>query len=614
MGDIRWVFDELPPSGARRGGDPSEHAFRRDLESLVREVIQNANDQAITWPRIRFRLRALEGAALEAYLDALRFSTLRPHLEGAASSRGGAALSDFLEAFDAQRRLLVLDIEDRGTVGLVGHESEGESHFRALCKDTLYSHKAKASAGGSYGLGKSVLWTFSGLSTVLFNSQLMDTLEGQESPRLIGRTELPSHRVEADGWFTGSGWFGRVAHVEGRGLRAESVWGDRAAEVASALHLERDPDQMGTTIQIVGFRDPTREDEDPAGVAERIAAASARYFWPAMVERRRGMRVAVATGAAEREVSARDRAEVRPFIECYEGRGDAGEALERPGDVAVRTIEVDIPPRRDGRPRTTGQVDLVVRLAHPQESGHRWLSHVAMFRGPGMVVRYWDRRGLTLGARPFHALLVAGEARAPRSASAADEATEQFLRAAEPPGHDEWLPTPALRQGYKQGWGKSLKRLHDRITEELKLLLAPRVTQGRKGPDRLQKRFPIGPRGSKGSGPSAFRFSGLEARFDGARWHFGGTVEPVSKRRPWQATVELRELGDGGAPLDAIPIEAFELAEPDGELRLEGGVAHVRAPSRLRSLRFDGRSVSLADRAEPPAELSFEVTGRLGAS
>ena len=37
---VRWVFDPLPASGARRGGDPSEHAFRHDLETFVREVEQ----------------------------------------------------------------------------------------------------------------------------------------------------------------------------------------------------------------------------------------------------------------------------------------------------------------------------------------------------------------------------------------------------------------------------------------------------------------------------------------------------------------------------------------------------------------------------------------------
>ena len=42
----RWVFDALPPSGQRRGGDPSEYAFTRTLDTFVREALQNANKHA----------------------------------------------------------------------------------------------------------------------------------------------------------------------------------------------------------------------------------------------------------------------------------------------------------------------------------------------------------------------------------------------------------------------------------------------------------------------------------------------------------------------------------------------------------------------------------------
>ncbi|MFW6053743.1 MAG: hypothetical protein ACOC9J_02910, partial [Persicimonas sp.] len=45
MTEIAWIFDPTPASGKRRGGNPSEYAFEGDLETFVREVIQNANDQ-----------------------------------------------------------------------------------------------------------------------------------------------------------------------------------------------------------------------------------------------------------------------------------------------------------------------------------------------------------------------------------------------------------------------------------------------------------------------------------------------------------------------------------------------------------------------------------------
>ena len=232
-----------------------------------------------------------------------------------------------------------------------------------------------------------------------------------------------------------------------------------------------------------------------------------------------------------------------------------------------------------------------------------------MFRGPGMVVSYWDRRGLMLGLRPFHALLIAGEARAPDAPTDEDVAVERFLRAAEPPGHDEWRATPALRQAYKRGGQVALERFHRTVTEELRLLLAPRLSQGTKGPTRLQKRFPIGPRGGQGSTTSSFRFSRLSARFDGLRWLFSGEVEPVERVPTWKAVVRLRELGDEATPLDTVPIEKLSVEEGHGTSELIDGEVHIHAASRVHTLAFSGQSIRLTATDDPPAELSFEVTG-----
>ena len=330
---VRWVFDELPPSGARRGGDPSEHAFRRDLSSLVREVTQNANDQAEFLPRVTFRLRELTEIALEGYLDAIEWKTLEPHLQGAARSKGGAALREFLGRLREHGRLRLLDVEDRNTRGLTGAEAKGESHFRALCKDTLYSHKASASAGGSYGLGKSVLWTFSGISTVVFNSILVDDPREGESPRVIGRAELPSHPVPGGRWYTGAGWLGRPVRLPKRGERAESIWSNEASERARALLMDRGPMRPpGTTIQIVGFRDPTREEEALETIANRIREASVRYFWPAILGER-AMKVFVEVGAERTAAKVDDHGEVSPFVRCYLDRANAVDSLDKPGDV-----------------------------------------------------------------------------------------------------------------------------------------------------------------------------------------------------------------------------------------------------------------------------------------
>ena len=39
---LDWIFDPLPPSGARVGGIPIAHVFRPTVDVFVRELIQNS--------------------------------------------------------------------------------------------------------------------------------------------------------------------------------------------------------------------------------------------------------------------------------------------------------------------------------------------------------------------------------------------------------------------------------------------------------------------------------------------------------------------------------------------------------------------------------------------
>ena len=61
-------------------------------------------------------------------------------------------------------------IADHGTHGLTGGEDEEEGNFNLLCRHELITASDRRDSGGSFGIGKSVLWRFSMLSTVLFGS------------------------------------------------------------------------------------------------------------------------------------------------------------------------------------------------------------------------------------------------------------------------------------------------------------------------------------------------------------------------------------------------------------------------------------------------------------
>jgi len=601
----RWIFDALPPSGARRGGDPSEHAFKHDLGTFVREVIQNANDQAIDAPSVSLDLMALSGNELAAFKEAIAWDTLEPHLRGAAPTRVGRRVGEHLDGMAESDRLVVLRIADHNTVGLTGEEDTGESHFRALCKDTLFSHKRSESAGGSYGLGKSVLWAFSGLSTVVFSSVLQEDLEGRVSPRLIGRTELPSHVVGEDG-FTGSGWFGRPVQLSHGFERAESVWSRDARALAKQLGLQRSGSASGTSILILGFRDPTGDSDMSAGaIRKAIQHAAARNFWPAMQFTQRRLEINV-DGVPVDATAAPD---ARPFVECWNARDRAVEQLEAPGDVVVRPIKVQLPRRRDRKRGAVGRVDLIVRLA--DESSRDAVGQVALFRGSGMVVRYLDQSALAESLRKFHAVLACGTGRS-EDPDPSDEEVEHFLRAAEPPGHDDWQNTAAVKDAYVKGYGKALQRLKDQVLHELREALAPSMGQAIEGPDRLRKRFPIGTKGGDGGAPSAFLFDGLEASFDGERWEFRGALRPATPGRPWRATIRLHELGEDGRAVAAVPVAT---ADTEGGVNhvSSDGVVEVTAAQGVDEVAFHGRSVPQTLSAREPAELGVEVVGRLEA-
>jgi hypothetical protein len=607
---VEWVFDVLPPSGARRGGDPASHAFNESLGTFVREVVQNASDQALAEgvPEVHFRFHELSEQQLETFLRALGWDTLRPHLEAAAQSRGGQALKQGLEDLVRKNRLLVLEIEDRHTVGLTGAEFEGEDHFRALCKDTLYSHKQHDSAGGSYGLGKSVLWRFSSLATVLFNSHLSRELPGQLSPRLIGRSELPTHELVAPSrWFAGSGWFGRKRGTTD--VRAESVWGEQAEQLAAQLSLRRTAeDSPGTSILVLGFREPTADGAPSiTDLAEGIRGAVEREFWPAAVMPGHPLVIWVAAQGRGRRIVPSSFRVVTPFVQCYQQRDSAADAMREPGDVAVRDIELEIPARRDGTIKATkGHVRLCVRLCG-EGAPPDFIGHVAMFRGPGMVVRYRDLRSLA-ATRPFHAVVACGLARAPENPLASDQAIERFLRAAEPPGHDRWEATSALKAEYERGYAKALESLDKRVHTGLKELLIEQPRHGTNGPERLRRRFPIGVKGGSGGSPSAFRFAGITAHFARGQWHFGGEIKPATAVAAWSCEIRVFEVGDDGGEVRSLEIASFEL-KGAGTVMLCDGRASIQTTAP--SVKFIGAS---SDGVLGLRALALAFSGRSGAS
>lgn len=543
----KWGFTTSRPTDARYGDDVAKYAMTdgdQGLKTFVREVLQNSNDARLDNDepaQVTFRLKTLRGDELREYLEALDVSTWSEHATLACETESGKHISEAMDRIEEEGALRVLTIEDQNTQGLLGAENADESNFTALVRDVLFSSKSGDTSGGSYGLGKAVLWLFSGLSMVVFNSTLSEPSPRDESPRLIGRTRLPTHKSEnGDTVFQGHGWYGDVE--DDGGARPESLWGEDAEGVADQLRLRR-PDSPGTSIQVVDFRVPTAEERlEDDELADEITKLAIEWFWPAIY--RGNLKVSVETEDEAYDASVSEYPEYSPFTSCLDERGDETDDLEEPGDVVEKQIPLQVPAKPNETGHTDGELALLVRRANREERDKK--NHVAFVRGAGMVVEYYDRDRVVVGNENFHGVLLGGRARSWESdddLTDEDTVVEEFLTAAEPPQHDEWRRTEALANAYSRGFKTAVEGIKSDVTDTLRSVVVSNVDRGAAGPERLGNRFRIGneSRGGDASreSPSSQRVTGeTNIHFDETydHWVFNGEVEPMNDR------YEIREV------------------------------------------------------------------------
>ena len=593
-----WFFFSGGPGAPRYGDDPTKHAVDHDTESFVREVVQNANDQRLDNNdpvEVRFRFVTLTGDERDEFLRALGWeSRLRDQIQQVAkhdTGRGYDRMLERIEDPDAELRLLV--VEDRNTTGLTGQWDE-DSNYAALVRDELYSSKQDDTAGGSYGLGKSVLWTFSGASTVLFNSHPIDTPEDVTPPRFIGRTKLPTHELGGV-TYQGAGWL-CDPHETNEGPRPKSLWDEDAEELADRLELSR-PAVSGTSAMVVGYRDPTRDTRpDIEELVDQFEEAAVKYFWPAIY--RDDLRVVVETDDQEREANVQSVPEIRPFVECFEQRHEEGSALSEPGDVAGLDIPMDVPSRADGTETPDGPVRLGARLASPADDD-TYLNNIAMFRGAGMVVKYYDQSRVAFGDRNFHGVLAAGEARSEDRPTEADLEIDRFLRFSEPPEHDEWTSTENLREQYKRGFRTALDDMFETTRDGLRHLISRNDGSADALSDKVLKRFPIHEermRSRSVSTPSSVFEIDSNSEYDDDRWRFEGQIEPLEEEfEGWTAEISMQGIGEDGATSEHVPIDTVRVSSDDVTVDYEDGVAHIVAESDESLLQFKGESRPVED-------------------
>lgn len=620
----KWVFDPEPPSGQRTGGSAAEYSFKGGVDILAREVIQNSLDakKGSEAVGVTFRFVQLTDEMRGRFLEAISWETIEDNLRAAPEERGGGAIKSALAQMESTG-LRLLIVEDTGTKGLEGTEKRSadseKNPFCALVKDELYSDKGDETSGGSFGLGKSVLWAFSGLKTVLFSSVPATHPDGKSGLRFCGRTALPWHTTEDDGACTGAGWFGRAVGPNDASRRAESLWGAEAAAIASDCLCARADGDTGLSAVILGYSEPGESDRPLTEEADLMVGAVLESFWPAITLGALNVAVQVEENGEvvlRREVSPSAHPGYRQLGELltrfHTGKLGEAETLE-PGQEAFSKVTLGVP-KRMALPQhneTVVKAVVLVRVLEDGEDCGEALERIFKFRKPGMVVRSDSQRNLSLGARPFIAAVLAGEA---AGASENDKRAEQFLRAAEPPAHDEWThKTRRIKLEYGQGASTRLSEFEKGIRDVVRRLVSKPEEKGGGLPRDLLKHL----RFSTATGGPNARFLSVthqKATVVDGSWHFSTRCRRLRVTpTPWHVLVRLNYGRDGGG---SDPLKAIGSIDATDSTRLEirNGVAYLEFPPHVEETRVVGRTdQDMMPAIGTRARLSIQVDAAAGA-
>lgn len=606
LGSAGWAFRGAPSDGGKDFGSANIWTIPADIATLVREVGQNSLDNTSppgTMVQMRYRIIELSKSSPErsAFLEGLKFSGLRTHIEKASltKSRLATRLKSGLKRLDAGDRLVLLRIDDYGTTGLYGSEVTQNEHepnpFAALLRNNLDSSKQSTTAGGSYGLGKAVLWRCSDLSTVLFASRIMPRHASGHGRfcRFMGKAELTWHEDEA-GEFAGPGWLGKGERPDSLRLSGEEL---------SALQLSRDDiphtlDQAriwGTSILIVGFRDPASEEVLEGGrILQAIAAAVADNFWPCIMRER--LRVGLERfidGELREEIRELDPIDYVPELCEALVKSDAGELAEQlreESDVVRVAVKHRVPRTKDEATDllqfpddVDAQAQLVVRLAGNNMRDKEHLNTVALVRGREMVVRYWSRANIVVGGLPFHAVLLAGTS---AGGEQPQVAAEQFLRLAEPPAHDRWEPNEEIREKYAWGAGTRLRELFEAVTDLLRNAIRPTDAPKDEGPQELKRLLQLNFNAPPAPKPATLR--NIRWKLVDACWEVEAEIHINDRSRAWMLTPRLTiDVESGTRP--RLPWRDLQVLEtPRGAARPES--ASIVVEPKTRRVKF--RAVS----------------------
>ena len=263
MDDIKqceWFFSESPKNQDLGPNDAKFEIFKPDINSLVRESIQNSmdavDDDSIP-VRMSFRIRSFQRNSFPKFFEIER------HIKGCLDYWGEDAKNVFdpiqkaLQLSSGKDRLYYIEVSDSNTSGMDYEPGNNKTKFHGFLHSTGASNKKSANSGGSFGIGKAAYFAMSPLRSIIVSTM---TQEGVHT--FQGVSMLCTHTVN-DVLRTPIGFY--------------STNNENPVVDVDEIPYQFKRTEPGTSINIMGVQITSQDDK--ADIYKEIKIAVLRNFW-----------------------------------------------------------------------------------------------------------------------------------------------------------------------------------------------------------------------------------------------------------------------------------------------------------------------------------------------
>ena len=259
----KWFFAEAPTNQDLGPNDPKFEIFKPDINSLVRESIQNsmdAVDDDSVPVRMSFKIRSFQRDAYPKFFE------LKDHVDGCLRYWGDSSkdvfnpIKEVLQLSTGKDRLYYIEVSDANTTGMDYERGNNKTKFHGFLHSTGASNKKSVNSGGSFGIGKAAYFAMSPLRSIIVSTM---TQEGAYT--FQGIANLCTHEM-TDGLKTPIGFF--------------STNDEHPITDSSEIPPRFLREEPGTSINIMGVQ--INSQEDKIAIYEEMKVAVLRNFWLAI--------------------------------------------------------------------------------------------------------------------------------------------------------------------------------------------------------------------------------------------------------------------------------------------------------------------------------------------